>query len=103
MQMLILILPNLLSMDLDKIDYEDEVSKWITEVCLKLVDYLDEDMKKCMLLDEFDQRKRLKKLLEFTLCYSILRPNGDLRFVNIENKVPNWKYIKHFLDANLIT
>ena len=85
-----------------KIDYEDEVSKWIKKYALKLVEYLDGDMELIHAIGlEFDSKGKIKVKTAnriYTLVHSILRPNGDLRFRPDVGKVPNWKYIKaHYL------
>lgn len=85
-----------------KIDYEDEVSKWIKKYALRLVEYLGADRE---LIDAiglgFDKKGNVKVLVPnriYTLVHSILRPNGDLRVRPDVGKVPNWKYIKaHYL------
>ena len=81
-----------------KIDYEDEVSKWIKKYALRLVEYLDADRE---LIDAiglgFDKKGNVKVLVPnrvYTLVHSILRPNGELRVRPDVGKVPNWKYIK---------
>ena len=85
-----------------KIDYEDEVSKWIKKYALKLVEYLGNDPELIAAIGlGFDKKGRVKVLVPnriYTLVHSILRPNGDLRFRPDVEKVPNWKYIKaHYL------
>lgn len=85
-----------------KIDYEDEVSKWIKKYALKLVEYLGNDLELISAIGlGFDKKGRVKVLVPnriYTLVHSILRPNGDLRFRPDVGKVPNWKYIKaHYL------
>ena len=85
-----------------KIDYEDEVSKWIKKYALKLVEYLGNDPELISAIGlGFDKKGRVKVLVPnriYTLVHSILRPNGDLRFRPDVEKVPNWKYIKaHYL------
>lgn len=85
-----------------KIDYEDEVSKWIKKYALRLVEYLGADRE---LIDAiglgFDKKGNVKVLVPnrvYTLVHSILRPNGELRVRPDVGKVPNWKYIKaHYL------
>ena len=81
-----------------KIDYEDEVSKWIKKYALRLVEYLGADRE---LIDAiglgFDKKGNVKVLVAnrvYTLVHSILRPNGELRVRPDVGKVPNWKYIK---------
>ena len=85
-----------------KIDYEDEVSKWIKKYALKLVEYLGNDPELIAAIGlGFDKKGKVKVLVPnriYTLVHSILRPNGDLRFRPDVEKVPNWKYIKaHYL------
>ena len=85
-----------------KIDYEDEVSKWIKKFALKLVEYLYGDPELIAAIGlGFDKKGNVKVLVPnriYTLVHSILRPNGDLRFRPDVEKVPNWKYIKaHYL------
>ena len=85
-----------------KIDYEDEVSKWIKKYALKLVEYLGNDLELISAIGlGFDKKGKVKVLVPnriYTLVHSILRPNGDLRFRPDVGKVPNWKYIKaHYL------
>ena len=85
-----------------KIDYEDEVSKWIKKYALKLVEYLGNDLELISAIGlGFDKKGKVKVLVPnriYTLVHSILRPNGDLRFRPDVEKVPNWKYIKaHYL------
>ena len=85
-----------------KIDYEDEVSKWIKKYALRLVEYLGNDPELIAAIGlGFDKKGKVKVLVPnriYTLVHSILRPNGDLRFRPDVEKVPNWKYIKaHYL------
>ena len=85
-----------------KIDYDDEVSKWIKKYTLKLVEYLDGDLELINAIGlGFDKRGSVKVLVPnriYTLVHSIIRPNGELRFRPDVGKVPNWKYIKaHYL------
>ena len=85
-----------------KIDYEDEVSKWIKKYALRLVEYLGNDPELIAAIGlGFDKKGKVKVLVPnriYTLVHSILRPNGDLRFRPDVKKVPNWKYIKaHYL------
>ena len=85
-----------------KIDYDDEVSKWIKKYALKLVEYLGNDPELIAAIGlGFDKKGKVKVLVPnriYTLVHSILRPNGDLRFRPDVEKVPNWKYIKaHYL------
>ena len=85
-----------------KIDYDDEVSKWIKKYALKLVEYLGNDPELIAAIGlGFDKKGKVKVLVPnriYTLVHSILRPNGDLRFRPDVGKVPNWKYIKaHYL------
>ena len=85
-----------------KIDYEDEVSKWIKKYALRLTDYLDGDMELIHAIGlEFDSKGKIRIKTAnriYTLVHSILRPNGELRLRPDVGKVPNWKYIKaHYL------
>ena len=85
-----------------KIDYDDEVSKWIKKYALRLVEYLGGDLELINAIGlGFDRKGNVKVLVPnriYTLVHSILRPNGDLRFRPDVGKVPNWKYIKaHYL------
>ena len=85
-----------------KIDYDDEVSKWIKKYALRLVEYLDGDMELIHAIGlKFDKKGNIKVDTAnriYTLVHSILRPNGELRVRHDIGKVPNWKYIKaHYL------
>lgn len=86
-----------------KIDYDDEVSKWIKKYALRLVEYLGGDLELINAIGlEFDKKGKLKTIKTpnriYTLVHSILRPNGELRVRPDVGKVPNWKYIKaHYL------
>tara|TARA_B100000902_G_C27192531_1_gene854649 strand:+ start:199 stop:1203 length:1005 start_codon:yes stop_codon:yes gene_type:complete len=85
-----------------KIDYEDEVSKWIKKYALRLVEYLGGDLELINAIGlGFDKKGNVKVLVPnriYTLVHSILRPNGELRVRPDVGKVPNWKYIKaHYL------
>ena len=85
-----------------KIDYDDEVSKWIKKYTLRLVEYLDGDSELINAIGlGFDKKGSVKVLVPnriYTLVHSIIRPNGELRFRPDVGKVPNWKYIKaHYL------
>ena len=86
----------------NKIDYDDEVSKWIKKYSLKLTEYLGGDMELVHAIGlKFDKKGNIKVDVPnriYTLVHSILRPNGELRIRFDINKVPNWKYIKaHYL------
>ena len=85
-----------------KIDYEDEVSKWIKKYSLRLVEYLNSDMELVHAIGlKFDKRGNIKVDTAnriYTLVHSILRPNGELRVRPDVGKLPNWKFIKaHYL------
>tara|TARA_R100000027_G_scaffold26531_1_gene19231 strand:+ start:195 stop:1292 length:1098 start_codon:yes stop_codon:yes gene_type:complete len=93
-----------------KIEYEDEVSKWINKYALKLTEYLDGDMELIHAVGlEFDSKGKIKVKIGnriYTIVHSILRPNGELRFrpdranlpIDDKYKVPLWQYIKaHYL------
>jgi hypothetical protein len=85
-----------------KIDYDDEVSKWIKKYALRLVEYLGGDLELINAIGlGFDKKGNVKVLVPnriYTLVHSILRPNGELRVRPDVGKVPNWKYIKaHYL------
>ena len=85
-----------------KIDYDDEVSKWIKKYALRLVEYLGGDLELINAIGlGFDRKGNVKVLVPnriYTLVHSILRPNGKLRVRPDVGKVPNWKYIKaHYL------
>ena len=85
-----------------KIDYDDEVSKWIKKYALRLVEYLGGDLELINAIGlGFDRKGNVKVLVPnriYTLVHSILRPNGELRVRPDVGKVPNWKYIKaHYL------
>lgn len=85
-----------------KIDYDDEVSKWIKKYALRIAEYLDGDLELINAIGlGFDKKGSIKVLVPnrvYTIVHSILRPNGDLRFRPDVGKVPNWKYIKaHYL------
>ena len=83
-----------------KIDYEDEISKWIKKYYVQLVSELgDEELvsaigiKKTKKGYKVDKENRI-----YTLVHSILRPNGEIRVRSDINKLPNWKFIKaHYL------
>ena len=83
-----------------KIDYEDEISKWIKKYYIQLVSELgDEELvsaigiKKTKKGYKVDKENRI-----YTLVHSILRPNGEIRVRSDVNKLPHWKYIKaHYL------
>ena len=85
-----------------KIDYDDEVSKWIKKYSLRIVEYLNGDTELINAIGlGFDKKGKVKVLVPnriYTLVHSIIRPNGDLRLRPDIGKVPNWKYIKaHYL------
>jgi hypothetical protein len=85
-----------------KIDYEDEVSKWIKKYALRLAEYLNGDMELIHAIGlKFDKKGNIKIDVPnriYTLVHSILRPNGELRVRPDVGLVPNWKYIKaHYL------
>jgi hypothetical protein len=85
-----------------KIDYEDEVSKWIKKYAFRLTEYLDADKELIHAIGlKFDKKGNIKIDVPnriYTLVHSILRPNGDLRVRPDLGLVPNWKYVKaHYL------
>ena len=94
-----------------KIDYEDEVSKWIKKYSLRLVEYLGGDLELINAIGlGFDKKGNVKVLVPnriYTLVHSLIRPqDGSLRVrpdranlpIEDKYKVPNWKYIKaHYL------
>ena len=86
-----------------KIDYEDEVSKWIKKYALRLVEYLGNDPELIAAIGlGFDKKGKVKVLVPnriYTLVHSLIRPgDGSLRVRPDIGKVPNWKYIKaHYL------
>ena len=81
-----------------KIDYSDEVSKWIKKYKLRLTEYLDGDIELIEAIGlKFDKKGNVKVAVPnriYTLVHSILRPNGELRYRLDYNKLPEWKYIK---------
>ena len=86
----------------NKIDYDDEVSRWIKKYSLKLAEYLDGDLELIEAIGlKFDNKGVIKVASPnriYTLVHSILRPNGELRLRLDLGLVPNWKYIKaHYL------
>ena len=85
-----------------KIDYEDEVSKWIKKYTFELTQYLDNDIELINAIGlKYLKNGKIKVAVPnriYTLVHSILRPNGELRFRLDLGKVPKWKYIKdHYL------
>ena len=85
-----------------KIDYDDEVSRWIKKYALRLVEYLNGDMELIHAIGlKFDKKGNIKVDTAnriYTLVHSLIRPNGELRVRPDIGKVPNWKYIKaHYL------
>jgi hypothetical protein len=86
-----------------KINYEDEVSKWIKKYSLRLVEYLGGDLELINAIGlGFDKKGNVKVLVPnriYTLVHSLIRPqDGSLRVRLDIGKVPNWKYIKaHYL------
>ena len=86
-----------------KIDYDDEVSRWIKKYALRLVEYLNGDPELIAAIGlGFDKKQNVKVLVPnriYTLVHSLIRPgDGSLRVRPDINKVPNWKYIKaHYL------
>ena len=86
-----------------KIDYEDEVSKWIKKYALRVVEYLGNDPELIAAIGlGFDKKGKVKVLVPnriYTLVHSLIRPgDGSLRVRPDIGKVPNWKYIKaHYL------
>jgi len=86
----------------NKIDYDDEVSRWIKKYSLRLTEYLDGDLELIKVIGlNFDKKGVIKVVSPnriYTLVHSILRPNGELRLRLDLGLVPNWKYIKaHYL------
>ena len=97
--MLTLIRPKSSEYGFGKIDYEDEVSKWIKKYALRLTDYLDGDMELIHAIGlEFDSKGKIRiKTANRIYTRSILRPNF-IRLRPDVGKVPNWKYIiAHYL------
>ena len=106
---------------LGKIDYEDEVSKWIKKYAVKggmtVVGYIPsicEYLKDETLLEviglSFDKKGQLKRIQNpnriYTIVNSILRPNGELRERGFppghkyygQMKFPEYKFVKaHYL------
>ena len=85
-----------------KIPYEDSVSRWIKKYGLKIIEYLNGDLKLIEALGLKIDKKGTLKIVKpnriYTLVHSILRPNGELRVRHDVGLVPNWKYIKaHYL------
>ena len=85
-----------------KIDFSDEVSKWINKYKLRLTEYLDGDIELIEAIGlKFDKKGNIKVAVPnriYTLVHSILRPNGELRYRLDYNVLPEWKYIKaHYL------
>ena len=96
---------------LGKIDYEDEVSKWIKKYAVKggmtlygyvpsICEYLnyDEDLMSAIGL-KFDKSKKKLNVITttnriYTIVNSILRPNGELRLRSDVQKPPYWKFVK---------
>ena len=85
-----------------KIPYEDSVSRWIKKYGLKIIEYLNGELKLIVALGLKIDKKGTLKIDKpnriYTLVHSILRPNGELRVRHDVGLVPNWKYIKaHYL------
>ncbi len=93
-----------------KIPYEDEISKWIRNYRVRIVEYLDGDLELIEALGlKFDRKNVVQVAVPnriYTLVHSILRPNGELRVrpdradldIDEKYKVPHWRYIKaHYL------
>ena len=85
-----------------KIPYEDSVSRWIKKYGLKIIEYLNGDLKLIEALGLKIDKKGTLKIVKpnriYTLVHSILRPNGELRVRHDVGLVPNWKYITaHYL------
>lgn len=86
-----------------KVDYDDEVSKWIKKYALRLTEYLGGDIELIHAIGlKFDKKGNIKIDVPnriYTLVHSLIRPeDGSLRVRPDIGKVPNWKYIKaHYL------
>jgi len=82
-----------------KVEYEDEVSKWMKKYALKFTEYLGGDMELIHAIGlKFDKKGSIKIDVPnrfYTLVHSILRPNGELRLRPDLELLPNWKYIKN--------
>ena len=94
----------------EKIDYEDEVSKWIKKYAVKggmtvngyvpsVCEYLNHDEELLGTIGiEFDKKGKLKTIKKpnriYTIVNSILRPNGELRLRSDIQKPPYWKFVK---------
>jgi hypothetical protein len=101
---------------LGKIDYQDEVSKWIKKYAVKggmtvyghvpsICEYLnyDEELLETIGI-EFDKKGKLLTIKKpnrlYTIVNSILRPNGELRLRPDIQKPPYWKFVKeHYFGA----
>ena len=95
---------------LGKIDYEDEVSKWIKKYAVKggmtvvgyvpsICEYLNYNEKLLGAIGlVFDKKGQLLKIQNpnriYTIVNSILRPNGELRLRSDIQKPPYWKFVK---------
>lgn len=95
---------------LGKIDYEDEVSKWIKKYAVKggvtvyeripsICEYLNHDKELLGIIGiEFDKKGKLLTIKKpnriYTIVNSILRPNGELRLRSDIQKPPFWKFVK---------
>ena len=95
---------------LGKIDYQDEVSKWIKKYAVKggmtvyghvpsICEYLNHDEELLGIIGiEFDKKGKLKTIKKpnriYTIVNSILRPNGELRLRSDIQKPPYWKFVK---------
>ena len=85
---------------LGKIDYEDEVSKWIIKNVYSICEYLnyDEDLMASIGLKFAKSKKKLNVITTenriYTIVNSILRPNGELRLRSDVQKPPYWKFVK---------
>ena len=95
---------------LGKIDYQDEVSKWIRKYAVKggvtvdgyipsICEYLNHDEELLGIIGiEFDKKGKLKTIKKpnriYTIVNSILRPNGELRLRSDIQKPPYWKFVK---------
>jgi hypothetical protein len=95
---------------LGKIDYQDEVSKWIKKYAVKggmtvyghvpsICEYLnyDEELLKAIGI-AFGKKGQVLKIQTpnrlYTIVNSILRPNGELRLRSDIQKPPYWKFVK---------
>ena len=112
---------------LGKIDYEDEVSKWIKKYAVKggmtvvgyipsICEYLKDETLLEVIVLSFDKKGQLKRIQNpnriYTIVNSILRPNGELRERGFppghkyygQMKFPEYKFVKAhlFLENNFL-